>query len=96
MSFCFKKIIFPLCVLFAVVFLAFCCIFKNHAAKNKSDGYVLKSYKNTVALYSGDTPLKIYDNVILNTLPENDIINFNKGINFDDTAEAEKYIEDFD
>lgn len=96
MSFIIKKAVFPICVLSAVIFLTFYCIGNNYKTKTEPQGYVLKSYKNTVAIYLENTPVKIYDNIILNTLPASDIKDFNNGINFENITDAEKYLEDFD
>ncbi len=65
----------------------------TEAPKNN---YTLKAYKNTIALYSGDEIIDIYDNIVLNTLPKNDIQNFSNGISFSTITQAEIYLEDFD
>ena len=62
----------------------------------KKEEYTLRSYKNTVALYNGDKMLRIYDSIVLNSLPKADINNFKRGITFDSAEEVEIYLEDFD
>lgn len=57
---------------------------------------MLKSYRNTVALYQNDKLLEIYENIVLNTLPQKDIQSFNNGITFGTEEQAEIYLEDFE
>lgn len=68
----------------------------TNEAKTKSTNYMLKAYKNTVALYDNDSIVEIYDDIVLNSLPKTDIYNFSKGIQFESRENAELYLEDFD
>ncbi len=90
-----KKIVF----LFIVLLAAFVLFFntKSKTPQPKSpEKYVLKSYKNTVALYKNDEIIEVYSSIVLNTLPQKDIQNFNKGIVVSNQFEAELLLEDYD
>lgn len=90
-----KKILFP-ALTFISVFI-FILHFINGLSKTANTvQYTLKSYKNTVALYRGEEIIKIYNNIVLNTLPKKDIQNFNSGIPVATETQAEAYLEDFD
>ena len=65
-----------------------------YASANQN--YTLKAYKNTVALYNGEEIVKIYDDVVLNTLPEKDIYLFKSGLSVTSPEQADCYLEDFD
>ena len=94
MNFLFKKILFPFLILTIVAI-----IYNTHDVKkttNLQEQYMLKSYKNTVALYNGEEIIDVYTNIVLNTLPEKDVQSFNRGISFDTRELAEAYLQDFD
>lgn len=95
MSVFIKKILFPI-LIFISVFMLILYHISYHQATNTSVSYTLKSYKNTVALYNGEKIIKIYNSIVLNTLPEKDIQNFNNGIPVTTPTQAEAYLEDFD
>lgn len=97
MPFFIKKILFPILTFVSVLFLFFKIDDPDTPATAASDiNYILKSYKNTVALYNGEEIIEVYDNIILNTLPLEDIRNFNIGIPVSTPAAAELYLEDFE
>ena len=60
------------------------------------NNYMLRSYKNTIALYNNENIVKIYDNIVLNTLPQQDIQSFNNGIPVTSQTAAESYLQDFE
>ncbi len=90
-----KKILFPI-LIFISVFMLTLYYINDYQDAETSVNYTLKSYKNTVALYSGEEIVKIYNNIVLNTLPEKDIQNFNSGIPVATVTQADAYLEDFD
>ena len=90
-----KKVLFPILV-FISVFLIILYFINVYQAIDTSINYTLKSYKNTVALYQNNQLVKTYDSIVLNTLPEKDIQNFNNGISVTTPTQAEIYLEDFD
>ena len=93
MSIFIQKVLFPT-LLFTAIFLIILHSINN--SKTKNSNYTLKAYKNTVALYNGEEIISIYDNIILNTLPQKDIQNFHTGINFTSSIQAEQYLDDFE
>ena len=95
MSLFFKKILFPVLV-FICAFMIILYFIKDYQKTDTSVNYTLKAYKNTVALYNGEEIVKIYSNIVLNTLPEKDIITFNNGISVTDAVQAEAILEDYD
>lgn len=97
MQFFVKKLLFPTLLFFFSFLIIIRSVKKDPKPEdNISTNYTLKSYKNTVALYNNDELLTIYDNIVLNTLPEKDIQNFNKGIPVSTPLQAEIYLEDFE
>lgn len=90
-----KKLLFPICLCICLLILSLTAT-DNFAKPSSEDVYLLKSYKNTVALYNKKEIVAVYDSIVLNTLPEKDILNFNKGIKVSGPEQAESFIEDFD
>lgn len=90
-----KKVWF--CVLvFALLFVLIVFVANTYRTPKSKTDYTLKAYKNTVALYDGETVIQIYNDIVLNTLPEKDIQSFKSGITFENPAQAELYLENFD
>lgn len=83
-------------VLFTALLALIVFLVKNNTQPKNQDIYILKSYKNSVALYKNDELFKIYDNIVLNTLPQKDIQLFNSGISVSTPTEAEILLEDYD
>ena len=94
MKFFIKKMIFP--ALLFIVTLTLIFYFPNNKSTKSKSNYSLKAYKNTVALYNGEEIIKIYDTIVLNTLPEKDIYQFKSGVPVSSPEQAEIYLEDFD
>ena len=94
MTFLIKKILFPVLIFVSVFFLVLYFI-NNQLNPNQNSGYTLKAYKNTVALYSGDKIVNVYNDIVLNTLPKKDIQIFTEGIVVASELQAESYLEDF-
>ena len=85
-----KKILFPILIFTSIFILLL------RFASNAQTDYTLKSYKNTIALYNGKEIIKLYSEIVLNTLPEKDIQTFEKGITFSTTSQADNYLQDFE
>ncbi|MBP3626699.1 MAG: hypothetical protein J6J39_01465 [Clostridia bacterium] len=67
------------------------------SAKKESPGEcVLASYENTVALFIDGELEEVYSDIVLNTLPKQDIDQLNHGIYFSTVDEARRAIEDYD
>lgn len=90
-----KKILFII-LIFASSLLIILYFINDYHNPHTRIYYTLKSYKNTVALYKNEEIIKIYNHIVLNTLPERDVQNFNKGISVTTPTQAESYLEDFD
>ena len=95
MSFFLKKILFPI-LTFCAFFIILLHFIKDYQTTETSVNYTLKSYKNTVALYKNDELLKTYDDIVLNTLPQKDISQFNIGVPVTSQSQAEIYLEDYE
>ncbi len=65
-------------------------------AESNTKNYILRSYKNTVALYENDKLIEVYSDVVLNNLPESDRYALNSGIEFGNIKDAKLAIEDYD
>lgn len=70
--------------------------FAVSAKKNSPNECVLKAYENTVALYVDGEIKEVYSEIILDTLPKQDIDQLESGIAFDNCDEARSAIEDYD
>lgn len=90
-----KKALFPI-LIFVAVFMIILYFINDYQTNQQNTNYTLKSYKNTVALYKDDELIKVYSDIVLNTLPEKDIQNFNSGITVSTPTQAEALLEDFD
>lgn len=69
------------------------------AAKNRDyepSSWVLKAYGNSVALYNDKDLAAVYDDIVLDDLPPEDIKILESGIAFPTREEAEQAIEDYD
>lgn len=64
--------------------------------KQENTEIILKSYKNTVALYENGVKKEVYEEIVLNTLPEKDIKDLNVGIIINSNDELLRILEDFD
>lgn len=62
----------------------------------ESDKYFLRAHENTVALFKENEIIKVYDGIILNTLPESDIYTLKNGIEYENIEDADLAAEDYD
>ncbi|MBE6732794.1 MAG: hypothetical protein E7561_02210 [Ruminococcaceae bacterium] len=60
------------------------------------DGYYMKSLNNTVALYKDEDIIKIYDGIVVDTLPITDRQLLERGIHYKSIADADSAAEDYD
>lgn len=80
-----------------LVLLLFFIVFLTRTGKTPDEsGYYMKSLNNTVVLYKDDTIIKVYDGIILDTLPTADRDLLNKGIHYQNIADADTAAEDYD
>ena len=83
-----------LIVIFLLFFTAIALI--SVSVKEQNNEVILRSYNNTVALYENGVRTKIFNEIVLNNLPDTDISDLKKGIIIDDNDELLKILEDFD
>lgn len=90
----------PLILTFITVFLVFLLYIIVFLVKTdqtpQQSGYYMKSLENTVVLYKDDAIIKVYDGIILDTLPLADRDQLNKGIHYKNIADADTAAEDYD
>lgn len=75
------------------------CITAIVAAKNTEytpSGWVIRSYGNGVALYNGSEVDSVYEEIVLDALPPDDVNILNSGIAFPTREEAIRALEDYD
>ena len=70
--------------------------FAASAKKESPVGCILSSYQNTVALFVDGELKEVYSDIVLDTLPKQDIDQLNHGIYFSTVDEARQAIEDYD
>ncbi len=58
--------------------------------------YVLKTVNGTVGLYQDNELVRLYENIVVATLPLMDRDNLNTGIKLDSLNDLNRIIEDFD
>ncbi len=78
-----------------VILLVSMGLMKNRKQPNTS-GWVLRVADGNVALYNNGTVEKVYDEIVLDNLPPDDISMLESGISFSTKEEAERAIEDYD
>lgn len=82
--------VFFVVLLYTVVFFT-----KNTEIKDES-GYYMKSLNNTVVLYKDDVIVKVYDGIVVDTLPIADRDLLSRGVHYKNLAEADTAAEDYD
>ena len=70
--------------------------FAVDAKKESSGEYVIASHGNTVALFVDGELHEVYSDIVLDTLPKQDIDQLKQGIIFPSVEEARSAIEDYD
>ena len=90
----FIGIFLSVCALIITILMVVGFSFKTR--ENKKDIHILKSYKNTVALYTNGEFVKSFENIVLNTLPQVDINSLNNGITVENDEEIDKILQDYD
>ncbi|MBQ6936859.1 MAG: BofC C-terminal domain-containing protein [Clostridia bacterium] len=68
----------------------------NEGNTANKHSYILRTVNGTVGLYDNNELIKIYENIVVSTLPLIDRDNLNTGIKLNDLEELRKIIEDFD
>jgi len=89
-------IIIIIVVITAILGITILSLNNNKNEKIKKDVYIMKSVNNTVALYKNEDLIKVYDRIVVDTLPVNDRLLLEKGIEFSSESEATLAAEDYD
>lgn len=91
-----NTIIIALVVTAAVVIVLIVAGFSAKDKDYEPSSWVLKSYGNSVALYNGNNIDTVFGEIVLDTLPEEDIRLLDNGIAFPTKKEAMQAVEDYD
>ena len=81
-------------IIFILILTAFLLI--SSSKPQEKSKIVLKSYKNTIALYENGIKKEIYEQIVLNSLPPKDVEDLKKGIIISSKDELLRILEDFD
>lgn len=81
-------------IVFFLILTAFLLI--SSSKPQEKSKIVLKSYKNTIALYENGIKKEIYEQIVLNSLPPKDVEDLKKGIIISSKDELLRILEDFD
>ena len=93
-----SRIVFSFIFIFlAVLIIAIFVLTGNEGDYKYTDtGYYMKSLNNTVVLYKNDDIVKVYDGIVVDTLPIADRDMLEKGVHFENIADADIAAEDYD
>lgn len=91
-----KLMIISVVITAAVVIILTAAGFAASNADYRPASWVIRSYKNNVALYCGDELKTIYGEININDLPPDDVRLLESGIAFPTKEEAEQALEDYD
>ncbi len=81
---------------FFIITIIFTCTFTKGKEKEKKDNWVLRSYENTVVLMNNNEVIEVFGDIMVETLPKEDIKHLENGIPFLTKDEALMAIEDYD
>ena len=81
--------------LFIITIIVTCMFAANQQTKT-NDSWVLRSYDNTVVLMNNGEVVEVFGDIVLDTLPNEDIKHLESGIPFLTKDEALMAIEDYD
>lgn len=68
----------------------------NKNTNKLTQEYRLIAYENNIALFKNDELIKIFDEVVLNSLPKYDQESFKKGIIVSEINKIDEIIEDYE
>ena len=95
MRFSYKNIAITV-IIFSVILATFLFLIADRSAPPAEEGYILKEYNNTVALYKGEKVLNVYDGIVVSSLPNDDRQRLKNGIKLRNPEDAQAIIEDYD
>lgn len=91
-----KLMIISVVITAAIVIILTAAGFAASNIDYRPSSWVIRSYKNNVALYHGDELNAVYGKIKIDELPPEDIRLLETGISFPTKEEAEKALEDYD
>lgn len=91
-----NMIIIALALTAAIVILLMVAGFAAKDKEYEPSSWVLRSYGNSVALYNGSNVDTVFGEIVLDTLPEEDLRLLENGIAFPTKDEAMRAVEDYD
>lgn len=91
-----NMIIIALALTAAIVILLMVAGFAAKDKEYEPSSWVLRSYGNSVALYNGSNVDTVFGEIVLDTLPEEDLRLLENGIAFPTKDEAMRAAEDYD
>lgn len=96
----FQRRLYVLILFVSLFFLAFvfliCSVVIMKKGRNEPNIYKLMAYENNVALYRNEELILVYDEIVLNSLPEYDQESFKKGIIVSEINKIDEIIEDYE
>lgn len=81
--------------IFIIVIITACFVIAKNSVK-KQDNWVLRSYEDTVVLMNNGEVVEVFGDIVLDTLPSEDLKHLKNGIPFLTKDEALLAIEDYD
>ena len=79
-----------------IIFIIFTCFLVAKNSVKKQDNWVLRSYEDTVVLMNNGEVVEVFGDIVLDTLPNEDLKHLKSGIPFLTKDEALLAIEDYD
>ena len=79
-----------------IIAIIIVCIFSTNKITNNKDNWVLRSYQDTVVLMNNGEVVEVFGNIMVDSLPKEDIKHLENGIPFLTKDEALMAVEDYD
>ena len=89
-------LIITIVITVAAVIIASTVIFASGEKKNTPKSCILSTYGNSVALYIDGELNEVFSEIVIDTLPPQDIKQLKYGISFNTVEEAKQAVEDYD
>lgn len=82
--------------IFLVIVIIAAILLSKSTTPEKETGYYMKSLNNTVVLYKDRDIVKVYDGIVVDTLPITDRDLLERGIHYENITDADMAAEDYD
>ena len=79
-----------------IIAIILICIFTSDKIVNNKDNWVLRSYQDTVVLMNNGEVVQVFGDIMVDSLPKEDIKHLENGIPFLTKDEALMAVEDYD